>query len=147
MVSSGGEWTTRRAPAALGRTFCAARSFVYRPGSDAPPLLLKAAERLEPLDIALARETYLDAFTAALIVGRLSHGADMGEVAAAVRLAPAPLRSERASDLLLDGLALLVTEGRAVGTPVLKHALSAFRDQDISTDEELRWLWLAGRVA
>jgi DNA-binding CsgD family transcriptional regulator len=122
-------------------------AFVYRPGSDAPPLLLKAAERLEPLDIALARETYLDAFTAALIVGRLSHGADMGEVAAAVRLAPAPLRSERASDLLLDGLALLVTEGRAVGTPVLKQALSAFRDQDISTDEELRWLWLAGRVA
>ena len=30
-------------------------------GSDAPPLLLKAARRLEPLDLDLARETYLDA--------------------------------------------------------------------------------------
>ena len=106
-------------------------AFVYRPGSDAPPLLLKAAERLEPLDSALARETYLDAFTAALIVGRLSHGADMGQVAAAVRLAPTPLASERAPDLLLDGLALLVTEGRAVATPILRKALSAFRDQEI----------------
>jgi AAA ATPase-like protein len=31
-------------------------------GSDAPPLLLKAARRLEPLDPGLARETYLDAW-------------------------------------------------------------------------------------
>ena len=66
------------------------------------------------------------AFTAALIVGRLSHGADMGQVAAAVRLAPPPLALERAPDLLLDGLALLVTEGRAVATPILRKALSAF---------------------
>ena len=29
-------------------------AFVYRPGSDAPPLLLKAAQRLESLDLALA---------------------------------------------------------------------------------------------
>ena len=35
-------------------------------GSDAPPLLLKAARRLELLDLGLARETYLDAWGAAL---------------------------------------------------------------------------------
>ena len=42
----------------------AARPDRVRPsrGSDAPPLLLAAAERLEPLDAALARETYLEAF-------------------------------------------------------------------------------------
>ena len=34
-------------------------------GSDAPPLLLKAAKRLEPLDLGLARETYLSAWMAA----------------------------------------------------------------------------------
>ena len=43
-------------------------------GRDAPPLLLKAAERLEPLDANLARETYLDAFTAALSADRLRAG-------------------------------------------------------------------------
>src|SRR5215831_6554502 len=41
-------------------------------GSDAPPLLLKAAERLEPLDADLARETYLTGWMAALFAGRLA---------------------------------------------------------------------------
>jgi hypothetical protein len=39
-------------------------AFASRRGSDAPPLLLKAARRLEPLDVRLARETYLEAFSA-----------------------------------------------------------------------------------
>ena len=41
-------------------------------GGDAPPLLLKAAKRLEPLDPSLARETYLSAWMAALFAGRLA---------------------------------------------------------------------------
>jgi hypothetical protein len=85
-------------------------AFASRRGNDAPPLLLKAGRQLEPLDIGLARETYLEAFTAAVIVGRLSRGADVAEVARAARLAPAPSDLPRAPDLLLDGLALLVTE-------------------------------------
>ncbi|MEO8185571.1 MAG: AAA family ATPase [Deltaproteobacteria bacterium] len=122
-------------------------SFASRSGNDAPELLLKAAKQLEPLDMGLARETYLEAFTAALLVGRLSCGADVVDVAKAARLTPATSAPPRASDLLLDGLVLLVTEGRAPGTPIMKQALSAFRSQDISTEEGLRWLWLAGRVA
>jgi DNA-binding CsgD family transcriptional regulator len=122
-------------------------AYVYRPGSEAPPLLLKAAKRLEGLDITLARETYLDAFTAAVIVGRLSRGADMAEVATAVRLAPAPSSPPLACDHLLDGLALVHTDGRGAGTPLLKRALSAFRNKETSAEGELRWLWIAGRVA
>jgi DNA-binding CsgD family transcriptional regulator/tetratricopeptide (TPR) repeat protein len=122
-------------------------AFASRRGSDAPPLLLKAARRLEPLDLGLARETYLEAFTAAVLAGRLSRGADVAEVSRAVRLGPAPSAPPRAPDLLLDGLALLVTDGRAAGTPLLKRSLSAFRGQDVTTEEGLRWLWLAGRVA
>jgi DNA-binding CsgD family transcriptional regulator len=121
--------------------------FASRRGNDAPPLLLKAGKQLEPLDIGLARETYLDAFTAAVLVGRLSHGADVVEVARAARVAPAPSAQPRAPDLLLDGLSLLVTDGREAATPLLKQALSAFRGEDVSTEEGLRWLWLAGRVA
>ena len=122
--------------------------FATRRGSDAPPLLLRAGIQLEPLDIGLARETYLEALTAAVIVGRLSRGADMVEVAKAALAAPAGSAPPRASDLLLDGLALLVTDGRATATPILKKAVSAFRDDEsLSTRELLRWLWLAGRVA
>src|SRR5256886_3303701 len=47
-------------------------AFASSHGRDAAPLLLSAAERLEALDVRLARETYLEAFTAALFVGRLS---------------------------------------------------------------------------
>jgi DNA-binding CsgD family transcriptional regulator/tetratricopeptide (TPR) repeat protein len=122
-------------------------AFVSRRGSDAPPLLLKAARQLELLDPRLARETYLQAFTAAVLAGRLSHGADVLEVSQAARRAPAPSAPPRAPDLLLDGLALLVTEGRAAGAPLLRQALSAFRGQGSSAEEGLRWLWLAGRVA
>jgi DNA-binding CsgD family transcriptional regulator len=120
-------------------------AFASSHGRDAPPLMLSAAKQLETLDVGLARETYLEAFTAALFVGRLSPA--VGEVARAARMAPAPLAPARAPDLLLDGLALLVTEGYAAGTPALRRALLAFRDQDISVEEGLSWLWLAGRAA
>jgi DNA-binding CsgD family transcriptional regulator/tetratricopeptide (TPR) repeat protein len=120
-------------------------AFASSHGRDAPPLMLSAARQLEALDVGLARETYLEAFTAALFVGRLSSA--VGDVARAARMAPAPLAPARAPDLLLDGLALLVTEGYAAGTPALKRALLAVRDQDISAEEGLSWLWLAERAA
>ncbi len=120
-------------------------AFASSHGRDAPPLMLSAARRLETLDVGLARETYLEAFTAALFVGRLSPA--VGDVARAARTAPAPSGPVRAPDLLLDGLALLVTEGYATGAPALRRALLAFRGQDISGQEGLSWLWLAGRAA
>jgi hypothetical protein len=120
-------------------------AFASSHGRDAPPLMLSAAKQLEALDVGLARETYLEAFTAALFVGRLSPA--VGDVARAARMAPPPLAPARAPDLLLDGLALLVTEGYAAGTPALRRALLAFRSQDISAEEGLSWLWLAERVA
>ena len=41
-------------------------AFALRRGSDAPPLLLRAAERLQTLDAELARQTYLEALVAAI---------------------------------------------------------------------------------
>ena len=55
--------------------------------------------------------------------------------------------STRACDLLLDGLALVTSEGYAAGAPALKVALQAFRDEQLSEEDELRWLWLACHVA
>ena len=47
-------------------------AFASNLGSDAPPLLLKAAKRLESLNLELARETYLSAWMAALFAGRFA---------------------------------------------------------------------------
>ena len=116
-------------------------------GSDAPPLLLKAARQFEPLDSRLARETYLDALAAATFAGRLALGGGMLEVAEAARAAPSPPGPARPPDLLLDGLALLICEGYPAGAPVLRRAVSAFRGRDLSTEEGLRWLWLASYAA
>ena len=125
-------------------------TFAVNRGRDAPPLLLAAAKRLESLDAALARETYLDAFSAALFAGRLARGGSVREVAEAVLAADwgdSSRRSPLACDLLLDGLAVLTTRGYAAAAPTLKRALLAFRDEPMSEADTLRWLWLACRIA
>jgi DNA-binding CsgD family transcriptional regulator len=134
----------RRARADLLRGLIA---FSSSRGTDAPPLLLKAAREFEPLDPRLARETYLDALAAATFAGRLALGGGMREVAEATRAAPSPPQPARPPDLLLDGLALLICEGYPAGAPVLCQAVSAFRGTEVSRDEELRWLWLACHAA
>jgi len=102
-------------------------AFVSDRGRDAPPLLLKAARRLERIDIDLARAAYLDTMNAAMFAGRLS-ALDGGtlEVSRAAHAAPRPSGPLRAPDLLLDGLAASRTEGYAAGLPILRRALSAF---------------------
>jgi DNA-binding CsgD family transcriptional regulator len=123
-------------------------AFVVSYGRDAPPLLLKAAKRIEPLDVKLARETYLEALSAALVAGRLARGGGgVLEVAKAARSArPAP-DPPRPADLFLDGLAEMIAEGNAAGVPMLRRAVSAVRSADVSKEEGLRWLALACRVA
>jgi DNA-binding CsgD family transcriptional regulator len=119
-----------------------------RRGDDAPTLLLSAARRLEPLDPDLARDTYLEAFTAAVIAGRLSHPVGIEEVARAARAAPPAVAAPAAAEHLLDGLALLVTEGRKTAAPVLSAAVAGFCDEArAGRPVDLRWAWLAGRVA
>src|SRR4051794_1894893 len=122
-------------------------AFVVSRGRDAPPMLLAAARRLEPLDVALARETYLDALWAAIIVGPLADGGGLPEVAKAARTAPGAPEPPRPADLLLDGLAALIAEGHAAAAPMLERAVSVFRGDGISREEGLRWLWLACHVA
>ena len=50
---------------AQGQRLHAEITFTSNRGSDAPALLLSAARQLEPLDVPLARETYLEALMAA----------------------------------------------------------------------------------
>ena len=116
-------------------------------GSEAPGLLLRAAQALDPLDVQLARETYLDAWSAALFAGRLAGGASLHDVSRDVRAAPRPAAGPRPSDLLLDGFALAFTDGRAAAAPVLEQAAAGFAGDDVSTEEVLRWGWLATAAA
>src|SRR5205085_1259824 len=62
-------------------------------------------------------------------------------------VAPSAPEPTRAADLLLDGLAVLGTEGHVAAAPILKRAVRAFRGDDISRDEGLRWLWFACHIA
>jgi hypothetical protein len=117
-------------------------AYASGPGSEAPALLLKAARRLEPLDLDLARQTYLDAWRAAWAAGYLAGAGDLLEVSRAVRALPPPAHPPRPADLLLDGLALLVTDGPAAAAPVLRQATSAVADADLPADKVLRWSWM-----
>src|SRR5215468_12515835 len=122
-------------------------AFASSNGAEASRLLLHTARQLEPLDIGLARETYLDALAAAIFVGRLAGGVGLPEVArAALGASPAP-QPPRAPDLLLDGLAVLITDGYEAGTPALQPAVAAFRRGDLTLQDELRWFFVACHAA
>ncbi len=102
-------------------------AFALGAGGDAASRLLAAAKQLEPFDQDLACQTYLDAWGAALFDGNLL------EVSRAARAAGRPDRPRRPSELLLDGLATLITDGRTVAAPMLRQAakaLAAGADED-----------------
>jgi DNA-binding CsgD family transcriptional regulator len=120
--------------------------FASGSGSDALPVLFKAAKRLESVDLGLARETYLNAWMAALSAGRLAAGGDLLEVSRAARALPRPAQP-RTLDLVLDALALIVTDGPAAAAPALRRAVSALAGADITAEEALRWGWLAPAAA
>ena len=122
-------------------------AFARTRGGDAPARLLDAARRLDPLDAAMARETYLEAMVAAMFAGRLGDGPGVREVAEAAKAGPAAPEPPRAVDLLVDGLATRFAEGYAAGVPPVRQALAAFRDVNGSTARDQRWFWLACRLA
>ncbi len=118
-------------------------AFASTRGSDAPSLLLQAARRLDPLDPVLARETYLEAMSAAMFAGRFAEpGGSVIDVARAAKAAPPP-HEPRPPDLLLDGLVTLFTEGYEAAVPIMRRAEVAFDRSNLAASEQLRWKWLA----
>src|SRR6266576_1301876 len=112
-------------------------------GSDAARLLLSAARRLTPLDAPLARETHLEALLAAMWAGDLDRPGGVLAAAEAARAAPAAPEPPRAVDVVLDALAIRLTEGYEAGAPLLTRALELLLAQDMGGDEVGRSLWLA----
>jgi DNA-binding CsgD family transcriptional regulator len=105
--------------------------------------LLKAARQLEPLDVDLARMTYLEAWGTALAAGELGRADTLRDVSLAVRSAPGPPHEPYSSDLLLDGLAQLIVEGLGPAAPTLRKAASAFREDELV----LQWGAMAATAA
>jgi DNA-binding CsgD family transcriptional regulator len=114
-------------------------AFALRRGGDAPPLMLRAAQRLQSLDAELARQTYLEALLATIYAGRLAHGQDARHIARAARSATLPPSGSQAlphSQLLIYGLAVRLADGYVAAAPTLKEALGRYRAQPL----ELGWL-------
>ncbi len=120
-------------------------AFDRRRGGDAARLLLRAAERLSPLDANRARETYLEALAAALWAG--ADRADLVAAAEATRAAPPAPVPPRAVDLVLDALATRLTDGYPAAAPLLSRAVAAIHALDVGTEETGRVLWLLGNRA
>lgn len=121
-------------------------AFDQRRGSDAARLLLRAAGCLAPLDTELARDTYLEALSAA-IWATGPDGPSALEAAKAARGAPPAGVPPRAVDLVLDALAARFTDGYEAAAPLLTRALAAVRDLDVRAEDVGRVLWLVGNRA
>jgi DNA-binding CsgD family transcriptional regulator len=115
-------------------------SFAAGTWNDAPRLLMTAASRLEPFDPDLARETYLTAWGAASLAEDDNARDVLVDICHAVRNLPPLPDAPSPRDLMLDGFALLITEGHAVAAPTLQRAARALAD--IPAADVLRWGWL-----
>jgi DNA-binding CsgD family transcriptional regulator len=109
-----------------------------RPGREAPARLFHAATKLEPLDMRRARETYLQAWWAAILAGPFAAPGQLVEISRAARAIPQPAHP-RPCDLLLEGLATLTTQGRSAAQPELRRAIDLFVSDRVSDDDWIQW--------
>jgi DNA-binding CsgD family transcriptional regulator len=116
-------------------------AFDQRRLGDAAQLLLSAAKRLQPLDAELGRSTHLAAVSAAMWAG--DSGAMLAAAEAARTLAP----GSGPVAVVLDALAVRLTEGYAAGAPGLERALQVVLEISAPTRDVGRWLWLTGARA
>ncbi|MEU4475163.1 AAA family ATPase [Micromonospora sp. NPDC023888] len=108
-------------------------AFALHSGRAAVPPLLEAARRLEALDPAAARETYLSAVGAALNAGRFG-GDDLRLIAQAARRVS---EGAEPAGLLLAAFTTWSLEGQAAAVPLFARALHAVT---VETDVDLAWL-------
>jgi DNA-binding CsgD family transcriptional regulator len=115
-------------------------AFASSRGTEATSLLLAAGRRLEGLDVRLARETYLDAFAAALYGGRQNDTDSVDEVAQAARaLASLENAEADAADLLLIAFVALADD-YAAAVPRCRAALDKLLTYPTVSERQLRWL-------
>jgi len=101
-----------------------------------PAILLDAARALKPLDVTHARKTLIEAFEVSLYAGRDAGEASTRVIARVARETPRSRQlPESASDLLLDGFALLDVD-YATAARLLQRAVHALvADHEAAGDE------------
>ena len=109
---------------------------------DASQLLLTAARQLEPLDAGLARETFLEALVTAIWVGDHGRHGALRAAAEAARAAPPGPDPPRSVDVVLNALALRLTEGYEAAAPTLRLAVQLLvaADGDAGKVRVGRWI-------
>jgi DNA-binding CsgD family transcriptional regulator/tetratricopeptide (TPR) repeat protein len=98
---------------------------------DLPEAVLYLAARLETVDAGLSRLLYLSALAAAIFAGSLARGAGLQEVAKAAAAAPT-VEPRRLCDVLLDGFALLYTEGPGAAASTLVQAATGYDSEGVA---------------
>ncbi len=132
---------------ALARTVCAPRSRLPR-GSAATPSRFCSprpgssnrstpCSRATPTWKRFRRRCSWVAYPATSACGRWPRSAR--------GIPPSP--QPRKGDTLLDGRAVLFTDGYQAAMPISRRALQAFSREDTSAEDGLRWLWLASITA
>lgn len=116
-------------------------------GPTAPALLVEAARRLEPLDLELARDSYLDAIAASIFAGRMAGATGLVEAARAARNLPkSDLNRKR--DLVLEGAVAMFADGYPTAVAPAREAVRAFtRDQGAPDADDAQWLGYASMLA
>ncbi len=111
---------------------------VHGYGKGAAPLLLEAATQLEPFDHELARGAYLTAYEAGDAAGHLAEPGVFLEICRAAEVFTAATGGDPDGlDLLLEGLARMHTDGRAVAIPILQRATAALIT--LPPEDVVRW--------
>jgi DNA-binding CsgD family transcriptional regulator len=127
----------QRVRAHLGRSHV---TFAAGYNNEAPPMLLEAAQRLEPFDMDLSRGTYLVAWASAAFGA--GHRDSLMAISQAMKGLPVPDgRDPRALDLVLEGYARLMTGSRSDALPTLRKAMSTLIDAP--PPDLLKWGWAA----
>jgi hypothetical protein len=116
-------------------------------GDAAAAQLLSAAIGLASLDEGQARETFMEAFAAAMYVGRFSSAGGMTAVALAVRECVRVPAHASPVDLLLEALTSREIDGYVFAAPAVRRAVDAFVAEADPAPPTLRWMWMAAILA
>ena len=121
--------------------------YALRRDRSAPRKLLAAAQALEPHDPVLARDTYMQALSAATYAGRLGEPGAIEEIAQAIMSSTGTGALDSAPDLILRGQAQLALGGPSHALPVVRRAIAAFAEAPATDHRALAWMWFGGRAA
>jgi DNA-binding CsgD family transcriptional regulator len=115
--------------------------------SDRAQMFFDAAEAFDPVDAPTARDTYCNALGTQMAIGRLGGEQRLREFARAARRAPPGPEPPRTIDLVLDALAIRMSDGYEAGLAPARRALAACAEERDHGQQFHQWVWFAPPLA